>query len=355
MYTLKAAGENTIGNLRADNNPIPLSKYLIQSFDANGGSISIPSQGPVTATVTGKFTFNGTPQTAADVAGMLFSTNVFKNGVLAQAETWSAGADVQRIDDYPYSLSLLSGNDYFEGSATTAGDDYIQGLGGNDRFQGYGSGQYGDYFIGGDGTDTSIYQGKISDYVIKADSAIWDNMLNNGSRIAGFTVQDSVKSRDGFDKLVAVERLEFKVAEANGANRVALDVGPSQNAGSIYMLYKAAFNRAPDVGGMGYWLDKKDAGADISTEIAQGFLNSAEFKAIYGSNPSNALYVDKLYLNVLGRAGEAEGVAYWNTVLNEHRYDQAKVLVLFASSPEGASNVATLVGNGIAYQELLGI
>jgi hypothetical protein len=120
------------------------------------------------------------------------------------------------------------------------------------------------------------------------------------------------------------------------------------------MLYKAAFNRVPDASGMGYWLAQKDGGSNIVTNIAQGFVNAPEFVAKYGTNPSNASYVDKLYQNVLGRQGEAGGVAYWNQQLDAGNISKAAVLVQFATLAEGAANVASLIANGISYTEYLG-
>ncbi len=145
-----------------------------------------------------------------------------------------------------------------------------------------------------------------------------------------------------------VERLQF--SDTN----VALDVGPTQNAGAVYMLYKAAFNRASDPSGMGYWLAQKDSGKDIVINLAQGFVNSPEFIAKYGTNPSNASYVDKLYQNVLGRAGETGGVAYWNQELDAGRISKAAILVQFATLAEGASLVADEISHGIVYQQWVG-
>ena len=156
------------------------------------------------------------------------------------------------------------------------------------------------------------------------------------------------KGASGTDTLTNVERLKF--ADTN----VALDVGPTQNAGSVYMLYKAAFNRAPDNGGMGYWLAQKDGGSDIVTNIAQGFVGSKEFTDKYGANPSNASYVDKLYQNVLGRAGDSGGITYWNQELDAGRISKAAVLVQFATLAEGAANVAPTIAHGIAYTQWVG-
>jgi hypothetical protein len=145
--------------------------------------------------------------------------------------------------------------------------------------------------------------------------------------------------------LTNIERLKF--SDTN----IALDIGATQNAGSVYMLYKAAFNRPSDTIGMGYWISLKDGGANIVTNIAQGFVNSAEFIAKYGANPTNASYVSNLYQNVLGRAGEAGGVAYWIGEMDAGRVSKAQALVSFATLPEGAGIVAPLIANGIAYAE----
>jgi len=135
---------------------------------------------------------------------------------------------------------------------------------------------------------------------------------------------------------------------------LALDVGPSQNAGSVYMLYQAAFNRSPDMGGLGYWINAVDNGANITTTVAQAFVNSAEFIAQYGTNPSNASYVNNLYQNVLHRAGDAGGVSYWNQQLNLGAVTKAYVLEQFATLAEGAANVAPTVAHGIAYTQWVG-
>jgi hypothetical protein len=191
-------------------------------------------------------------------------------------------------------------------------------------------------FDGGAGIDTGLFSGSLSSYTVSSSSnGVWNTV-------------DKVVGRDGKDNFVNIERLQF--TDTN----LALDVGPTQNAGSVYMLYKAAFNRAPDNGGMGYWLAQKDSGKDIVTSLAQGFVASKEFTDKYGTNPSNASYVDKLYQNVLGRAGESGGVAYWNQELDAGRMSKAAVLVQFATLAEGAANVASLIANGIPYTEYVG-
>ena len=231
----------------------------------------------------------------------------------------------------------------------TPGVDYVAGYRGLDVILTYGGNDVifpsinksaGD---AGDGIDTLMIGRTLS------NSTIEPYLFNNPNAILSVGV--SIKNKadpNVFANFNNVERINFLDTS------IALDIGPSQNAGSVYMLYKAAFNRAPDAGGMGYWLAQKDAGANIVTSIAQGFVNSAEFIGKYGSNPTNLSYVNNLYQNVLGRTGEAGGVAYWTGEMDAGRVTKAQALVQFATLPEGASLVAPLIANGIQYQEWLG-
>ena len=243
--------------------------------------------------------------------------------------------------------NVLAGNDTLVGGP---GSDTLQDYGSNNKFQGMGG---NDAFIAAaGGINTGIFRGKSSEYSVLASNKIAYSGLTG---LSGYTINDSVANRDGSTQMININRLKFLVADAlTGANTVALDNGPTDNAGSVYMLYKAAFNRAPDAGGMGYWLAQKDGGSNIVTNIAQGFVASKEFTDKYGTNPSNASYVDKLYQNVLNRAGDSGGVTYWNQELDAGRISKAAVLVQFATLAEGAANVASLIANGISYTEFVG-
>jgi hypothetical protein len=236
------------------------------------------------------------------------------------------------------------GDDVLVGTDTTdfmfghAGRDNISGGKGND-FIYPGDGGFGD---GGEGIDTLVFERTLSSY----------RVVPEFTTATGNVISLSVVTKMPLPLEVSVfgsiERIKFTDIS------LALDIKPTENAGSVYMLYKAAFNRPSDAGGMGYWIAQKDGGANIVTSIAQGFVNSAEFIAKYGANPSNSSYVNNLYQNVLGRAGEAGGVAYWTGEMDAGRVSKAQALVSFATLPEGAGIVAPLIANGIEYREWLG-
>jgi hypothetical protein len=122
----------------------------------------------------------------------------------------------------------------------------------------------------------------------------------------------------------------------------------------IAMLYQGALGRAPDPGGLAAWEQEAAAlpanvqamgayGLADASDIAAGFVNSPEFQSKYGSL-SDAQFVTQLYQNLLGRAPDTAGYAYWTAELaggtsREH------VLIGFAASAE-AINLATASSGG---------
>ena len=128
----------------------------------------------------------------------------------------------------------------------------------------------------------------------------------------------------------------------------ALDTGVDGIAGQAYRIYQAAFNRVPDQAGVGFWIAGMDHGQSLQS-VAALFVGSAELTSLYRAAPSHASVLEKLYLNVLHRAGEPGGVAYWNGILDGGLVSVSQLLAAFSESPE---NVAALVGvlaDGFAY------
>ena len=178
---------------------------------------------------------------------------------------------------------------------------------------------------GGAGIDTLVYTSNSTAVVI--------------SNLGGGTVVTNTATGE-IDILINVERLKF------ADTAIALDT--SGVGGQAYRVYKAAFNRTPDVGGLGFWISGMDGGESLNA-VAQGFVNSAEFKTVYGSSPTNAQIVTRFYDNVLGRAAESGGYNYWLGVLNSGQGSVAGVLAAFSESPENQAAVIGVIGNGILY------
>ncbi len=233
-------------------------------------------------------------------------------GALSLRISASNGLGVSVIDDFKLAVS----------------SSVLQGGPGNDALY---AGDGDESINGGAGIDTLHYSGSLSDYTVVASGS-------------NFKVTDLV-GKGGVDTLTSVERIEF----ANGGG-LALDTGAS--AGELYRLFEAMFNRQPDQPGMGYWLTQMDRGATVGA-IAAGFIDSAEFKSLYGDNASNGVYIGALYNNVLHRASDQAGFDYWNTALS-HGATREQVLVQFSDSNENVAAFNGLHLVGINYTPWVG-
>jgi hypothetical protein len=180
-----------------------------------------------------------------------------------------------------------------------------------------------DLIDGAEGVDTFCVNGRSDEFKLSFTSQ-WRLM--------------DVTGLYGADTLTNVERIQFF------DKTIALDT--EANAGQAYRVYKAAFNRTPDNGGLKYWIQQMDGGKKLS-EVASGFIASNEFKSLYGLNPSNDQFVAKLYNNVLGRAPDASGFNYWVGMLNNKHIDMTSTLVNFSESPENQAGVIGVIQNGI--------
>ncbi|MEQ1888713.1 MAG: pre-peptidase C-terminal domain-containing protein [Alphaproteobacteria bacterium] len=157
------------------------------------------------------------------------------------------------------------------------------------------------------------------------------------------TITDNTPGRNGVVTLVNVERVQFN----DGV--MAFDTAPSQTGGQGYLLYRAAFDRTPDAGGLGYWIRELDRGQDYGSVVAASFIASQEFTAKYGTNISNSAFVNLIYQNVLDRAPDADGGGYWLSQLNGG-FARSNMLASFAISQENYNNVAPLIRDGFFYE-----
>jgi hypothetical protein len=255
-------------------------------------------------TFSGAFTYLGIDRVAGTVTG----TSYFENDV-----------EVYRVSGAQLDAGRLT--QFARGEFDTqqtyayvlAGADTIIGSTGNDFINGYG------------GIDTTVYAGNAALYTVRgADSTF------------------AVTGAAGSDTLLNVERLRF------ADKHIAIDVGANDNGGTIYRLYEAALDRAPDAAGLGFWMDRLDDGADI-VDIAAGFIGGQEYTALYGGVTGNTALVTKYYTNILDRAPDAAGLAYWVDVLDSGRGSVAQVLEAISDSPENIAAVAPLIANGFEY------
>jgi S-layer protein len=107
----------------------------------------------------------------------------------------------------------------------------------------------------------------------------------------------------------------------------------------IQQLYVAYFNRPADTAGLQYWTDVVEKqGAPLST-VSGVFATTTEYQDTYrGMN--NAEVVNQVYMNLFGRAAEAEGQAYWTDLLDRHAITIDNVVTTVAAGARGSDNVA---------------
>jgi len=220
------------------------------------------------------------------------------------------------------------------GSERLQGDarpDTLYGEGGNDTLVGNGG---NDLLHGGAGIDTAVFGGSRSQYTVQPRSTFQDVMVSDLRAGAG--------AGDGKDRLIGIERLVF----ADGA--IALDTGINGNAGQAYRIYRAAFDREPDLFGIGFWIAKLDQGVTLQ-EMSAAFVRSDEFVTLYGAAPTNAEIVTRLYHNILDREPDQGGYDFYLSVLDRKAATVGEVLADFSESRENRAAVAELIGLGFSY------
>jgi len=215
-----------------------------------------------------------------------------------------------------------NGADWLPGSNL---NDTLNGLAGNDTLMGLGG---NDILNGGSGTDSARYSGTIDEYDLRWTAS------------GGVSVTDLL-DYDGTDTLSSIERLLF--------SDVTLAFDIDGIAGQVYRLYQAAFDRQPDPRGLGDWIEGMDQGMAL-LDVSWGFIGSAEFRALYGANPSTEAFVQRLYQNVLHRLPEQSGFDYWVNQINGRYQTFGQVLIGFSESPENQAQVIGVIANGIVYE-----
>jgi hypothetical protein len=197
----------------------------------------------------------------------------------------------------------------------TAADDKLTATAANNAIDGQG------------GIDTVVYAGPRANYLVAQET--W-----------GFGVTDKVGS-GGHDAVINVERLQFD------DTAVALDVTGA--AGQAYRLYQAALDRPAESAGLGFWIYQLDHGLSLD-DMVQDIINTQpEFIQKYGSNPTDAQFVNLLYQNVLHRAPDAAGYDFWVKALANHDTTHVGIVKFFSESPENQAQVIGTIQDGIAY------
>ncbi|GAB2847832.1 hypothetical protein GCM10027277_14920 [Pseudoduganella ginsengisoli] len=316
-------------NLSADN--VLASAKIAGTINASGNTADV-GLGTSSAMLSG--TVTSLQQTYTDGSTFTFSGTVAATSAMALDErllsdsTYFSGNDTISVTmpatlPTAYAVNSGDGNDRI---TITGGGSMLSANGGNgdDTFV---LGDHGHTVTGGAGMDSAIFSGARASYAVAASTTVTGT--STVAAIGGAT-----------DTLSGIERIQFDNAY------VALDI--AGNAGEVFRLYQAAFNRVPDLGGLGYWIKQVDNGLALQT-MARYFTESAEFQALYGANPANDALVTSFYHNALHRDPDAGGFAYWLDVLNRKLVSTSDMLGFFSDSAENQAAVLPAILTGIAY------
>ncbi|MBL8582793.1 MAG: DUF4214 domain-containing protein [Rhizobiaceae bacterium] len=225
----------------------------------------------------------------------------------------------------------FGGDDYLTGGSAS---DLLFGDDGNDTLVGSDG---DDSIVGGQGIDTVHYateRRSVAQIVIDDDLGVPAPI----SYLAD-------KGEAGWDLLYGIERVEF----ADGTLLYDLD---GENLSFAYRIYAAAYGRTPDEAGLRFWtdvLDQRDEGPPDAGDkefVASFFLTANEFIDVYGENPTNAEYINKLYQNVLHRDADQAGYDFWLGKV-EGGEGKADMLIYFTDSDENLQNTAPDLDSGV--------
>jgi hypothetical protein len=119
----------------------------------------------------------------------------------------------------------------------------------------------------------------------------------------------------------------------------------------VARLYLAYFKRVPDKAGLDFWVGYRRAGNPMES-ISNAFAQSAEFASTYGTL-SNSAFVDRVYRNVLDRAPEPEGLAFWKQQLDNGTRTRGQVMLAFSESQEYVSLTTNDIFVTMTYMGML--
>lgn len=114
--------------------------------------------------------------------------------------------------------------------------------------------------------------------------------------------------------------------QADASNQ--LDFGAS-DVGVLIRLYDALYDRAPDLDGLNFWINRSEAGVSLA-DIADGFVAGDEATA----GLDDTAFLEHVYRTALERAATATELADWSGLLAQGYVDRGDVLLALAESAE---------------------
>ncbi len=234
---------------------------------------------------------------------------------MARVVALGSGNDAVTVRDSKNSQLLGgAGNDKL---TTGTGSDLISGGAGNDMMSaGAGndimvSGIGDDTVDGGNGYDVVRMDGKLSEYNITKGA---NNTVMVSNKVAG---GPSVS-------LVNTEFIQFSTGSVSFTT--------SAREATALRMYDSLLDRAIDPNGAQFWIDLVTKGGLTLSDVAAGFMNSAEFKA-KSAGLTDEQFITLIYQNALNRPAEPAGTAYYMKDLASG-FTRADVAAKIIGAPE---------------------
>lgn len=182
----------------------------------------------------------------------------------------------------------------------------------------------------------------------------WAPFASWGAMVDRFYLDLLGRAPNGLERAIRVAQLDdgtitpgSLVAALRGSDDHVNSVDP------VTRLYRAYFLRIPDPGGLTYWIRQRRVNGLGLNPISSTFAASSEFRNRYGTL-TNRAFVELVYQNVLGRPGEASGVAFWTGRLDRGVNNRGQVMTGFSESSEYKRTQAAEVDVSILFILLTG-
>ena len=317
--TLSPATQQAIADILGDSETVSVASF-------NGTSLSGPANvQAVVANIAGnvgeKVTVTLPADAMASASAWVFNSNadltVAFNTVERVIASGNGSDTITVAGDKHTVLDGGNGNDTLQ---TSGGDDSVTGGAGDDSIS---TGAGNDTIVSGKGNDT--IDGGTGFDVVKIAGAVSDYEFS--------VVKDHVvaAAKDGS---VTVTVANAEIFSFDGGKNVM--VTANETDASAMRIYQGLFDRSADVEGAKYWLNDMHNGTGTLKQVAESFLNSAEFQS--RGEQTNDQFIEMLYNNALHRPSDAAGKEYWVSELNASQ-DHAAVLIEIVGSAEAAVKI----------------
>lgn len=174
------------------------------------------------------------------------------------------------------------------------------------------------------GNDTVNAGSGYDEVIINESAANFETVISGNGEL-------TLTSSGGNTKTISnAEYISFQ--KADGTTQSVVINTHSDIESSVARMYEA-FGRFADKDGMEYWANEVASGNTDLTHLAGSFLNTAEGQNIYSPDMGNALFVSKVYTQVLNRNLDDASKEWWVQQMQDGM-SKAEVMASIVNSDE---------------------